>query len=106
MGNTGIRDTRIMQRVTGNGGKGIPGNRFTGICTRITAGHCIGRFQTARRGWGWIMDPVQAALMKGGRNRVQTQRKQVACLQATSADTRQELTTLPYGGAHSKSILR
>ena len=59
MGNTGI-----MQRVTGNGGKGIPGNRYTGIHTRITAGHCICRFQAARRGWGWIMDPVQAALME------------------------------------------
>ena len=38
--------------------------------------------------------------------RVQTQRKQVACSLATSADTRQELTILPYGGAHSESVFR
>ena len=40
------------------------------------------------------------------RIRVQAYRKQVACMLATSADMRQELTALPYGGAHSKSIFR
>ena len=64
MGNTGVRNTRIIQRGTGNGGKGIPGNWCTGIHMRITAGHCGCRFQAARRGWGWIMDLVQVALMK------------------------------------------
>ena len=45
-------------------------------------------------------------LINKSRVRVRTQRKQVACSLATGADTRQELTTLPYGGAHSKSVFR
>ena len=51
-------------------GKDIPGNRHTGIFTRITAGHCIRRFQAARRGWGWVTDPVQTTLMKRYGNKI------------------------------------
>ena len=64
MGNTGGINTGVIPRSTGNGVKGIPGNRVTGIHCCFIPGHCVFSFQTARLGGVWIMDPVEMALVK------------------------------------------
>ena len=64
MGHTEGINTGSIPRSTGNGVKGILGNRVTGIHFYFILGHCVFRFQTARLGGSWIMDPIEMALVE------------------------------------------
>ena len=61
---TGGFNTGSILRSTENGVKGIPGNRVTGIHVYFIPEHCVFRFQTAKLGGSWIMDPVEMALVE------------------------------------------
>ena len=61
---TGSIKTRIIPGSTGNGVKGIPGNRVTGFHCNIIPGHCTFGFHAMRLGGVWVMDPIEVTLMQ------------------------------------------
>ena len=56
--------TGIIQGRTGNGVKGIPGNRVTALHCIIIPGHCFSWFHSMRLAGVWIMDPMETTLMQ------------------------------------------
>ena len=62
---TGSLITGIIPGSTGNGGKGIPGNRVTVFhCTIIIPGHCCFGFHAMRLVGIGIMDPMEANFLQ------------------------------------------
>ena len=61
---TGSLITGIIPGSTGNGVKGIPGNRVTVFHCIIIPGHCSFGFHAMRLVGVWIMDPMETTLMQ------------------------------------------
>ena len=62
---TGSLITGIIPGSTGNGVKGIPGNRVTVLhCVIIIPGHCFSWFHAMKLVGVGIMDPMETTLMK------------------------------------------
>ena len=61
---TGSSIAGIIPGSTGNGVKGIPGNRVTVLHCVIIPGHCFSWFHAMRLVGVGIMDPMETTLMQ------------------------------------------